>query len=64
MPALDAILNFMIPFVVIAGMIFLIYKAAKQPIDQFAAWIMRMIQDSGKKGEESVQQFYSEISYE
>ena len=64
MPALDAILNFMIPFLVIAGMIFLIYKAAKQPIDQFAGWIMGMIQDSKEKGEEKVQQFYSEISYE
>ena len=64
MPALDAILNFMIPFLVIAGMIFLIYKAAKEPIDRLAAWIMKMIQDSKDKGEESVQQFYSEISYE
>jgi len=66
MPAgtgLDAVLNFVIPFLVISGMIFLIYKAAKEPIDQLGRWIKGMIQSSGEKTTENVQQF-SEIIYE
>ena len=64
MPVLDSILNFMIPFLVISGMIFLIYKAAKEPIDQFAGWIKRTIQSSMENSKDNVQEVYSEIIYE
>jgi len=54
----------MIPFLVISGMIFLIYKAAKEPIDQFAGWIKRTIQSSMENSKDNVQEVYSEIIYE
>lgn len=63
MPALDSILNFAIPFLIIGGMIFLIYKVAKEPIDQFYGWIKGMIQSNEKETTMRIQQF-SEIIYE
>ena len=66
MPAgtgLDAVLNFAIPFLIICGMIFLIYKAAKEPIDQFAGWIKGMIQSSRENTTTQVHEF-SEIIYD
>ena len=64
MAALDSILNFMIPFLVISGMMFLIYKSAKEPIDQFAGWIKRTIQSSMESSKDNAQEVYSEIIYE
>lgn len=64
MATLDAILNVAIPFLVISGLMFLIYKAAKEPIDKFAGWIKGLIQSGREKGQEEVGQFYSEIIYD
>lgn len=61
---LDAFLNFSIPFIIILGMIFLIYKAAKEPIDQFVGWIKRMIESGKNRATETAPMIYSEIIYE
>ena len=61
---LDAILNFAIPFVIIVGMLFLIYKSAKEPIDQLVGWIKRMIMSGKDKAVENAPMVYSEIIYE
>ncbi len=64
MVTLDAILNIAIPFLVISGMMFLIYKAAKEPIDKFAGWVKGLIQSGRERGQETVEQVYSEIIYD
>ncbi len=60
---LDSILNVAIPIIIFSGLAFLIYKAAKEPIDKFFSWIKGLIQSGGERTEE-VQQVYSEIIYD
>jgi len=60
---LDSILNVAIPLLIVTGMLFLVYKAAKEPIDKLFAWIKGLIQGGTEKTQEMQIPVYNEIVY-
>lgn len=55
MTAFDKFLDFLVPLLVIIGMLWILYKPFKKPLDALGGWIKRM-----SSGEEEAEQLEGE----
>lgn len=58
MTAFDSFLNFIIPILVVIGMLWILYKPFSKPINALGNWIKRLI-----KGEEEIAEEIEGSSY-